>query len=140
MKTILLTCAFVALASVASAQTHPCDLAPPTGTVQIAGNKFTDGFCHDLRDVNGDPLTLGRIFNLYVDGTKVWSGALSAIGSISSTGYYYFEVPQQTGSFGIHTATVSVTDSAQESDLSNVITFELKPGKAKPPKNQVIKR
>ena len=80
-------------AAPAAAQTHPCD-APATTVEVRPGVPFALGFCHDLKDGEGNPTTVD-LFKVSIDGAApVFSGKLTAIGQANAAGLFYFETPK----------------------------------------------
>lgn len=62
---LLLLVALALWASVASAQTHPCDEPPVSSGVHVEG-PITLGWCHGLLDVNNEPTVITG-WNLYIN-------------------------------------------------------------------------
>src|SRR4051812_7284524 len=88
---VMCVIALLAFAAVGSAQTHPCDVLGST-TVQ-SNTPVGVGICMLPKDADGTtvPITSFTSFRVTMDGTTVFTGPLTPIGSPSTTGFYYFE-------------------------------------------------
>ncbi len=113
-----------------AAQTHPCD-APIVSTIQ-SNTPIAIGFCHNAKDANGDPVIVTS-FRLQVDGSDVFTGALSPIGTPNALGQNYYETPKAIiVPRGQHTAVVFASSVDGEGLASDPFVFTrngLPPGK-----------
>lgn len=98
--------------SSARAQTHPCDVVPPSNPQLTSPVK--GGFCHSGKDVDGNTTTI-TAFKFFIDGQVVFQGALTPIGPATSDGRFYYETPAFVVSRGNHAATFTAVSTDGES-------------------------
>lgn len=129
MKRSIFALLALLLASVASAQTHPCDL-PPTPNPTTKNSTVTVGFCHDQKDANGatDAITA---FKIYLDGNVVltWTsptGLTPKTPTPNAAGFYYYEAPAIAVTKGNRGVSVAAVDADGESALSATFPFQVK--------------
>jgi len=119
---MLIALCVMGMAGSAVAQTHPCDVPPPSNpqlTSPIRG-----AFCHNGRDADGNPVTV-TAFKLYIDNQLVWQGALSPIGPPTADGRSYYETPLVIVSRGNHVAETAAVSAEGESGRSAPYPFVL---------------
>lgn len=131
MKRVMLALAFLLLPALASAQTHPCDVAPvlnPSLTSPVVLQ-----WCWDGKDVNGAATTV-TAWTVTIDTTVVFTGPLTAIGPASAvSGKSLYEtapiVPPilspPVGNVGAHTGTALGTNVAGASALATIYPFTI---------------
>jgi hypothetical protein len=130
LRSTFLALAFVALASVASAQTHICDAAPtlnPSYTSPIVVQ-----MCHSNKDVNGAPVVITS-WEVTIDAVVAFAGPLSPVGLVSPGGMTLYEtaplvppsISPPVGNVGPHTISVKVTAVAGPSLPSTIYPFTI---------------
>lgn len=131
MTRLILALALLLVASVASAQTHPCD-APQTVNPSLTSPVVVQ-VCWDGKDVNGSPAVV-TAWTVTIDSTVVFTGPLPAVGTPSAvSGKSLYEtapiVPPTlsppVGNVGAHTWTVLGTNVAGQSVLATVFPFTI---------------
>lgn len=117
MKIVFLVCAMSLVAASAFAQTHPCDLTPPTAKTVLAGQPVTLSVCHPGTDTNGNPVTLEKVYD---NGVERASLSMTKSATPNSAGFYEFTGPYTPASIaGLHTLTLTFLNGALESPPSN---------------------
>jgi len=120
-------CLFLLVATSVSAQTpHPCDVTPAPNPV-VVGRTFTVGFCHNGKDLNGDPTTV-TAFKIYLDGAVVltWSNPTPSSPTPNSKGYVLYLAPQIPIGRGAHTFAVTGVNVDGEGPSINPIGITTK--------------
>lgn len=104
---LLLIVVFMAFASSALAQSHPCDTAFPSNP--SVSNPYKVKICSDLKDPDGNVYTPAEVqLQISIDGTAQALRALpTPTGSASATGFNLYEV-QQVSAKGNHTVVVQL--------------------------------
>ena len=118
MRRLLCALFFLALSTPLYAQTHYCDVPQPTSLTAASGAPITLGFCHDGKDVNGNPGQPSG-FALYDNGLRTTPVFLKGTTSSTSgkTVYTYATtVPTATGLHTLQTAWLSGTVEGAKSN------------------------
>ena len=133
-RLLILMSLMLACASIASAQTHPCDIPPDGNTTLQTNGPVSVGFCQAPKDADGNTVTLTG-FRVTIDGADVFKGPLSPIGAPNATGLSYYETPKTIVlAKGSHTAVAYASSADGESAGTDPFVFTLKglpPGKGK---------
>jgi hypothetical protein len=128
IRRTLIALALLFVPALASAQTHPCDVAPvlnPSLTSPVIIQ-----WCWDGLDVNGGATAVA--WTVTIDSTVVFTGSLTASGPASAVnGKSLYEtapiVPPSinppVGNVGSHTVTVLGTNVAGQSALATIYPF-----------------
>lgn len=127
MKRLLLALGVLALfAAPAAAQTHPCDITPAVVDVQ-PNVVFGVGFCLDLKDGAGNPVSIDTI-KVSLDGTQVFNAPLQPIGAPNAAGLSYFETPKtfKVTTNGQHTVTVIAASLLGGDSAATPLSFAAK--------------
>jgi hypothetical protein len=110
--------------SLAFAQTHPCDLTPPTSLTITAGSVTpTLGWCH-ADDATG--------YAVYVDGTKSALTAVTKSATANTGGLFYFSVATGIPVLGVHTYEMTATNAVGESAKSSPFVLTVNPAPTVP--------
>ncbi len=122
-RLLTLTAALGIVAVPVQAQTHPCDVVVGPATPGPA--PVGAGFCHNGKDVNGNPTTITK-FTVKVDGVVVFDGVLTAIGSASAAGLNYYETPKNIiPTVGTHNITVQAVNAAGPGAATPAYPFDI---------------
>lgn len=118
MKQLLLTFFLLIIPSTLSAQTHPCDVIPPSNPNVASPVKF--GFCVPQTDVVNT--TEYKIF-LDNNPTPVFTGSVAPTGVPNAGGLVFVQIPPITVIQGSHAATASAVGIGGESAKSVAYPF-----------------
>lgn len=112
----------LSFATVARAQTHPCDGAAQTNPTVSSPAKV--GFCFSGKNSDGSTVTVTS-FKVYVgtSTTAVWTGLVQPIGTPSSTGMSYYETPPITFTTGNLSLKMTASSSQGEGVASPAFPF-----------------
>jgi hypothetical protein len=125
MKFLIAVALILLVAGTASAQTHPCDVTPTSNPV-ITKKTVVVGFCHDQKDLNGDPTTLTAV-KIQMDGTLVnWTNPTPTSATANAAGKWYYEAPSIQVNRGTHAVTVVVSDLDGDSAATATFPFTTK--------------
>ncbi len=118
MKRILFALLFALVPLTGSAQTHPCDVVPPTNPNVASPVKLA--VCYKV----ADPLVSFKFY----DGSNpapIWTGTLTPIGLPTPDGRAYYETPPVPFTNGSHTIQSSAVINAlgQETPKSLAYPF-----------------
>lgn len=72
---------------------HPCDTTPTSPTTILVGQPFTFGWCHSLKDLNGNPTTLSG-YEVYRNSAPFASVPISAQSQPNADGLVYVSIQQ----------------------------------------------
>lgn len=123
MKATWLAFVLLLLAVSASAQqVHECDKPVPSN-ITIAHATITVGFCSDVKDTDGQPLTL-TAFEINVDGSvTTWANPKPVTQVANAAGKLFFEAPPIAAAPGAHSVSVTAVAAARKSLPSTVYAF-----------------
>jgi predicted phage tail protein len=104
------------LAVPATAQTHPCDVLPPTSATVTEG-QVTIGWCHDLKDANGNTTTVAG-WAFYANGVRTSLSNVTTNNVPNAAGLIYFlaAVNMPRGNYTIRMAAVNSIGEGALSD------------------------
>ncbi len=107
-RTYLVLLALVLLPRLASAQSHPCDTAPPT-TFTVAAGSIAVDVCFDDKDTSG-AAAVPTGWNLLVDGVRQAVTMAKTTPTANSVGLFNYHGTSSLAS-GSHTCNVEVLTS-----------------------------
>ncbi len=118
MKQVCVCVVFVLMASLAQAQTHPCDMPGPTSGTATPGQMMTLSACHSGKDANGNTIVITG-WALYDNATRTTPTLIKGTTSATSGLSIYTLALTAPATIGLHTYQLAAIDAAGESAKSS---------------------
>lgn len=119
MKKFLFLIAFLFIAQLVSAQTHPCDVTPPTSGTGVAGQPMILGHCHVGTDTNNNPITGFAVYDNTVRTLVAISSWVKSATANAQGRFYYTYLTTVPATGGLHTFQTAAMSGTAESVKSN---------------------